>query len=331
MAYKIFRKGGYFYIVDTVTRRERDGLTSGVRVTRGTTIADTFYVNGVNDWSNSTAIPIADIQKEDGTSYTLTQFIEFYQSANSQDVNLQDQHTPAIIAKFSVLEEETTLTSTVAIDDLTMTVDDATGFTVGKYVSIFSVADNRFYLGNVVSASGNPVSLDTPIDFAYPSGSNVTAGTTNMAVDGSSTPMIFGLRNTIEAIGATADITRLIFTCLAETPIDLSKFGDLAALVNGIVLRRVDGTYKNIFNVKTNQEIAGLMYDFNPQAATNPAQGQDGFVSRLTFAGQNKIGVTLRLSPGEDLQLIVQDDLETAQAAAQISSLEIIAEGHIVE
>lgn len=208
-------------------------------------------------------------KKKDGSSYTLTQFIEFYQSANSQDVNIQDQHSPTIIAKFSLLEEETTLTTTVAIDDLTITVDDTTGFTIGKYVSIFSVADNRFYLGTVLSASGNPVSLDTPIDFAYPSGSFVTAGSTNMAVDGSSTPVIFGLRNTEQTIGTTADITRLIFTCLTATAVDLSLFGDIAALTNGVVLRRKDGRYKNIFNVKTNQDLANLMYDFKASAVPN--------------------------------------------------------------
>jgi len=152
---------------------------------------------------------------------------------------------------------------------------------------------------------------------------------TGMAVDGSSSSIVFGLRNTTDAIGTTADITRLIFTCLTNTAVDLSKFGDLAPLTKGLVLRRVDGTFRNIFNVKTNQEVAGLMFDFNIQTALGNAQ--DGFVSRLTFAGQNKIGVTLRLAPGEDLNLIVQDDLATSQTGSQIISLEIVAEGHEVE
>lgn len=37
---------------------------------------------------------------------------------------------------------------------------------------------------------------------------------------------------------------------------------------------------------KDNAEIAGIMYDWNPFAATNPAQGTDGFVARLTFGSE---------------------------------------------
>lgn len=323
MAHKVFRKGGYFYIVDTVTGRERDGLTENVRVTRATTTADVFFVNGVNDWSNETRLTIGNIQDENGDVYTLAQFITFYQGASSKDVNVQDQTSPAIIAYMSSLEEETALTTTVAIDDYDITVDDATGFTIGKYVSIFNVAANRFYLGTVLSTSGNPVTLDTPMDFAYTSGSFVTAGERNMNTDGSSTPVIFGLRNTDVAIGASFDITRLIFTCLADTTVDLSKFGDIVGgLTNGMVLRRVDGVTRNLFNVKTNSDLANIMLDFDIQAAQG--NQQDGFIARITFAGQNKMGVSLRLAPGEDIQMLNQDNLTT------LGFFGVVAEGHEV-
>jgi len=67
------------------------------------------------------------------------------------------------------------------------------------------------------------------------------------------------------------------------------------------------------------------MYDWTPYAALNPVQGIDGFVARLTFAGQNKVGVAIRLPIGQDLEVLVQDDLEA------ITKLEIVAEGHIVD
>ena len=44
----------------------------------------------------------------------------------------------------------------------------------------------------------------------------------------------------------------------------------------------------------------------------------------MTFSGQDKLGVALRLNPGEDLQLIIQDDLRG------LTSIEILAEGHEV-
>lgn len=246
-------------------------------------------------------------------------------SDSSVDVNLQDQTTKPIVAYFSLVENETTLNVDSAIDDRTITVTDPTGFTAGKYISLFSVPDNRFMLAVVVSVLGSVVTLDTPLDFAFPTGTFATVGIRNMNQNGSVTPVIFGLRNTEEAIGATFDITRIMFSCLTATACDYSLFGDLTALAKGLVLRKKDGIYQNIFNAKTNGELANLMYDFEILQATNPVQGQDGFKGRLTFAGQNKMGVAIRLAPGEDLQLIIQDDL------TGLTRLEIIAEGHEVE
>ena len=105
----------------------------------------------------------------------------------------------------------------------------------------------------------------------------------------------------------------------------MNKFGDLAKLTRGLAVRRKDGNIVNYFNIKDNSEIAGIMYDWTPSIASNPGQGVDGFYSRLTFAGQDKIGVVVRLGAGEDLQFVVQDDL------TGLLSLEIVAEGHIVE
>jgi hypothetical protein len=242
------------------------------------------------------------------------------------DVNIQDQHTPVIIASMSNEQASTLLASQLAIDDYSFDVDDVTDFVVGQYLSIFNIAANRFFLGTILTISDPTITVDTPMDFAYPVGSFVTGGDRNMNVDGSGTPIIFGLRNTEETIGSSFDITRVLFSCTTATSVDMSKFGDIVGgLTNGIVLRKKDGTYKNIFNVKTNLGLANIMYDFTIYDKDNPAQGQDGFTGRLTFASPGKIGVTIRLAPGEDLQLIIQDDL------TDLTIFSMIAEGHIVE
>lgn len=85
MAYKIYIRGNYFYIVDTVTGRERDGLAKNVRVTRGTTSEDDFSFYGVNDWSVDTFLNIADIQDENGNAYTVNSFIDFYERLTGQN------------------------------------------------------------------------------------------------------------------------------------------------------------------------------------------------------------------------------------------------------
>lgn len=67
------------------------------------------------------------------------------------------------------------------------------------------------------------------------------------------------------------------------------------------------------------------MYDFTVYEASNPSQGIDGFCGRLTFGGQSKLGVVLRVGPDENLQLIVQDDL------SYLVDFEIMLEGHVVQ
>jgi hypothetical protein len=239
-----------------------------------------------------------------------------------QDVNIQDQTSRVIVGYMSNETAATTLATLGAIDDTSFDVADATGFAVGQYLSIFSVADNRFYLAEVIGVLGVTITVDTPLDFAFPIGSFVTVGNRNMNVNGSVTPVVYGLRNTEETIGTTFDITRIIFTCLTLSAPDLAKFGDLAALTKGIVFRKKDGVYQNVFNAKTNADLKNIMYDFQIQLAAGAAQ--DGFTGRLTFAGQNKMGVAIRLEPGEDIQLIVQDDL------TGLTNFSIIAEGHEV-
>lgn len=243
------------------------------------------------------------------------------------DVYIQDQTTPAIMVKFNKVTNSTTLASVTAIDDMTIEVTSATGISVGSYIILFNSVEGRFFIAEAVAINGTTISVDRPLDFAFPVGSDIDIGVTDMSVDGSVTTQAFGIRASTagDPLNKSADIVRLIFKCTTATAVDLSKFGDITKLIKGIVLRKRDGTYQNIFNIKDNGEIAGLMYDWTPFSATNPQQGVDGFVSRLTFGGQNKIGVTIRIAPDEDLEVLIQDDL------SGLTLLEITAEGHIVD
>lgn len=243
---------------------------------------------------------------------------------------IQDQTTPSVIVKFNKIENSTTLSVAGTKGDTAITVTDPTGFAVNKYIIIFSVADSRYYFGYATDVTGSVVTLDSPLDFDFPIGSNVDSSISNMNANGSLvSPQIFGIRGAEggNPVQLSVDITRVIMVCIATSAVDLDKFANLTSLTNGVVMRRVrsDGRIDNVFNVKSNLEIAGILFDYTPYAATNPVQGIDGFVCRLTFAGQEKIGVVKRLEPGDDLQVLIQDNLST------ITLLEMIAEGHVVE
>jgi hypothetical protein len=247
----------------------------------------------------------------------------------SMPVTLQDQTSPTVIVKFSILEQSTTTTAPIAVDDYVIPVTDATGIVAGKYLTIFDPASIRFTTFYVVSVNALNVTVDSPADFAYPSGSYVDISSTNLAVNGAVTPVIAGLRNNAgqsppPGIALSMDVTRLLFHCVAATSVDLTLFGDLAALTNGLLVRRRDGAYYNIFNVKSNGEMGGIMYDFTIHSSGVGQQGVDGFLGRLTFGGQNKMGVVHRININEDMETIIQDDL------SGLTLLEIVAEGSIV-
>jgi len=289
--------------------------------------SNTELVNLILGYKVNTGVTIGNVIITDDTGNLMT-----LEPNGSIPVTLQDQTTPVIIAPMSLLEQSTTTSANVAIDDRTVTLTSVTGVSAGKLLTFFNPTSVRFMTAYVIGApAGNVVTLDRYFDFAYPSGSYVDVGDTNMVVAGSAaTPIRFGIRNNAGAIPPpgielTMDVTRMIFEleCTALPEADL--FGDIAALTNGIFCRRRDGAYYNIFNIKSNGELAGIMYDFTQFDATK--QGTQGFRARLTFAGQNKLGVTVRLAINEDLEVFVQDDLTTDSS---ITSFKITSEGSLV-
>lgn len=258
------------------------------------------------------------IVDEEGRTWNLEQ-------NGAMPVNIQDQTTNAMVVKLSDIEVETTVNSQPSIGDRVINVVDATGIVTGKYLTLYNSDENKVFFATVMSVSNNDITVDSPLDFAFPVDTSVSSGSTELNVNGNDTPQVFGVRNTETAIPLIIDITRIMFSCLTATSVDLSKFGDIGGgLLKGIVLRTKDGLCHNIFNAKTNGELANLMYDFDMLDAQNIQQGQHGFKGRLTFSGQDKFGVAVRLGPGDDLQLIIQDDLES------LTKFSILIEGHEV-
>lgn len=240
-----------------------------------------------------------------------------------QPVNLQDQTTRPIFVKFNEVQNSTTLSAPAVKGAYTITVTATTGFVDGRYIILFDPASKNFSFYMQVGAPvGNVITLDSPIDYAYPSGTNVDTCITNMNVDGSSTPRIFGLRGTgvIPGVDISVDFTRIRYNCLTSGVATLKLFGDLTALGNGLVIRKRNSDFDNFLNIKKNSEFPGI----NITSALNPAQGADGFVADFIFAGQENSGVAVRLPLGDDLEHIVQDKIDG------LLSLEALAIGHLL-
>ena len=235
-----------------------------------------------------------------------------------QDVSIQSGTAPLYVVKFSNVVAETVTTSTNSLDDYVINVNSATGFVVGQYLTIYNPTANRVFFAEVLAINTLAITLDRPLDFPFASGSDVTVGSTNMNVDGSVTPQIFGVRNPITTdITLEIDISRLMFSMLTASTPQLSDFGDITnGITRGVQIRRVDGTYQNIINFKTNMELKEILYDLQIQTAANNAQ--DGLTARFNLTNLEQV---VRIGAGEDLQVVIQDDLTS------LTSFTMIAEG----
>lgn len=250
----------------------------------------------------------------------------------SVPVRSRPQSTPSIILPLVKPVGSTTTTAIGVVGAYTIAVTSNVGMVVGQHLRIVDDINDKFYFGEIITIVGTTITLDTQLDFAYASGSEVTFSDKNMAVDGSVTPQIFLARTGNLSIPSVVNITRILLTCITASAVNLSLFGDLPKLTRGLAFRVTRPTSQtNIFNVKNNEEIVNIQYDWTPYQATNPAQGVNGFTSRLTFGGESKLGTVIQLEQNDNLEMLVQDDLLNAQAGAQIIRLIATIEGNIVQ
>jgi len=168
---------------------------------------------------------------------------------------------------------------------------------------IVLIGTDRSFIAYVTNVAGDVITVDTPIDFVFISGSTGLIVNTNMAVDGSVTPRIFKVQAGVTPVF----FRRFIMTITDGSSMDDSKFGGIPALTNGLVIRIVNGFQKSIINVKTNSDLRQWAYDL--QYADKAPAGVYGVSSRLTYAGKEKHGVVLSVSGTSEIQWVVQDDL----------------------
>jgi hypothetical protein len=239
-------------------------------------------------------------------------------------VNVHDQTVRSLDFFFGRLDNLTTLSAQSDPEDMTMTLTDTTGFVDGTHVGVFSANDpDVFYLGTQLGApAGNVITLDTPIDQELQVGSAVAGTTVNLAVDGSVTTQSFQIGPVGPGSTQVVDITRIMGHILDSTAMDDGKFGGIPALTNGVVLRHNNSVIQNIWNVKTNADLALLCYDF--RYSDKAPGGQFGLNFRNTYAGQHAHGVVIELDPGDYLEILIQDDL------TGLDEFRMMAQGHFL-
>lgn len=242
------------------------------------------------------------------------------------EVSVQDSTNEIVIVPMANVHASSTVAVETVPEDYTVEVLSAAGMAAGDHFRIINTTGNKYYFGTILGITGATITLDTPLDFAYVAGAEVTASSTNMNVDGSVTPVHFHMRTGSPSIEAAIDITRMLFICECADSVALTYFGDQPALTRGVVFRKLDqqGVIRNFFNVKTNMDLAALAYDLNSYEAAKQTDGINGFAWRLTFGSPGKMGAVIRVDPEGQLGVVIQDDLRG------LLRFTCIVEGHVV-
>ena len=239
----------------------------------------------------------------------------------AMDVYLQDQNTELVTWLLHKDLNNIVLASNANIDSKTITLQAGHNVVAGNIVSLLQ--SDKFYQGIVTNVNVNIITLDTPIDKQFRSDREyiATRGTANMAVNGSVTSQIFHIT---PPQNQSWDITQIGIFINDNDNMDDTKLGGIAAISNGIVIRKKNSTqYNNIGNVKANGDLKlfGCTIEYTPKTGG----GEDTMSGVCQFS--KDAGVTIRLdgTKGEEIQAIIQDNL-TAITAIYVSTI-----GHVVE
>lgn len=282
-----------------------------------------FFLTGCSSGSASVSTSNASIlisPPADNQNVTITSPLS--NEGELETVNRPQIKLPRSLEFSQVTSGLINVNQSASLNDKYIMLESGHGIIAGDRLALFE--GTRVYGGFVTGVSGQNISLDTPLDYNFSlSAASVTLNR-DMNVDGSTIPQIF-------QIGTVADlplqITRINFAMTDGSSGDDTTFGGCPALTNGIVLRFIDGAWFNIFNVKTNgdlRKVAGGDFIYSDKAGG----GAHGFSSRVTFNGQDKMDTVIEVMQGEQLQIIIQDDLTcltsfdvTAQGNADFSTL----------
>ncbi|MCK5616395.1 hypothetical protein KAR91_81790 [Candidatus Pacearchaeota archaeon] len=199
-----------------------------------------------------------------------------------------------------------TLNGAVAAGAKVIVLNDASTFSVNDEIHLALGSTHTHMYRKITVIATNTVTLDAAIDIALTDGSDVIKVDTNMAVDGSITPVVF---TASAAPGEKIDLIRLLFSISSTASPDDSKFGGIAALTNGVHIRRNinDTTYQTIAIWRANKDMKLDMY--NVDYAQKAGGGNWGTNGRWSVFDGTGAVINIDNADGETLECIIQDNL----------------------
>jgi hypothetical protein len=230
-------------------------------------------------------------------------------------------YRPFALRMNQVVQAGLTLALDAVVDTRTITMTPGHGLVAtDNIILIEENGEPEFFFAEIISVAVDVLTLDTLVSHPFTAvGTEVTQYDPQLNKNGSIAVYKAEIRN---PFSFPIDITRFIFHITDTTVMDDGKFGGGVALTNGISMRKNIAPLDNIhyWNVKTNGQIGEIAFD---KVYDNKAPaGIYGLSARLSYSGQDKHGVAIRLEQGEAVELLIQDDL------SGLNTFVITAEGH---
>ena len=244
-------------------------------------------------------------------------------SSKKVDTFMQDQTTFIL----DLLLSRKLNSVTLALDTITgsqdITLEPGHGFIIGDWFE--SWENDLYFQTEVINVVADVITLALPVGIPQTTAAVAWRIDIDMAKDGSISDLIYDFQP--QQIGKW-DIVRAIGVIVHTTAGDDSKFGNLAALTNGVFYRAFNGdlsVFINLFNVQVNGGYRLRMYDVLYSDKAGPGLFSTSF--RRTFGGQDKTGVVIRMNAeqADQVQAIIRDDL------SGLTSFQMVIQGHQVD
>jgi hypothetical protein len=275
---------------------------------------------------------VADAETLESTLEALTQKL---------DVNVQDQTTPSIEHFLWEDKNDVVITSNLSRGDNVIPLQaghnivNASGFD-RDYINIYysdsdvpgDFVNNRFSQHAVVGINTNDISVTPPI--AYDLDTTKVVSSKRVNVNMAQTVATFASPITFKAYpppNIQWDLTRLIADKILTSAGDDGKFGNIAALQNGIYFGFENVAFAEYqLAIFDNGGWRATAFDVN-YTIRSGGTGDYGMAIRKTSAGQDKLGVAIRLDAATNDVFVsrVQDDVTL------IPRFRVKIMGHIVD
>ncbi|MCJ2534245.1 MAG: hypothetical protein LN364_03310 [Candidatus Thermoplasmatota archaeon] len=211
-------------------------------------------------------------------------------------------------AHFHVDAVKSTLAIASSANDYQITLDDALGFSVNDYIHVNTSTTETTH-PRITAIATNLLSLDRRLDKDHEIGDEITKSIIDLAgttVAGTmATPHIFEI---IPEPTEVLDIYRMLISMTHDSAGDLSRFGNLTALTNGLMVRtKKNDTYSTWSNWKRSADMKTDMYD----VSFDDRAGGGGLYSTSARLSFFKTGGLLRIdgATNDRLEILVQDDI----------------------